>query len=193
VIGLGAPVFNGDEVMGASRSAARPRLALLNGDMLIELLVSTAGRIGGGANLTRRPRTGPACAHLTIYERNRPWFVLHRVAGRARHAVRQPSELARKAHPGGIPFAAGGVGDASFRLIAPAIEARIGQRFVIEARPGAGGNIAAQEVARAANDGYTLLMPSTSVLSVNPYLFSNLGFDPIGRLIRSRPTANQRR
>lgn len=78
------------------------------------------------------------------------------------------------------PFAAGGVGDVSFRLIAPAIEAHIGQRFVIEAKPGAAGNIAAQEVARSSPDGYTLLMPSTSVLSVNPFLFTNLGFDPVG-------------
>ena len=78
------------------------------------------------------------------------------------------------------PFAAGGVGDTSFRLIAPAIESKIGQRFVIEARPGAAGNIAAQEVARAAPDGYTLLITSTSVFSVNPHLFRNLGFDPQG-------------
>ncbi len=78
------------------------------------------------------------------------------------------------------PYAPGGVGDGSFRLIAPSIEARLGQRFVIEARPGAAGNIAAAEVARAAPDGYTLLMPSTSIFSVNPYLFRNLGFDPQG-------------
>lgn len=78
------------------------------------------------------------------------------------------------------PFAAGGVGDNSFRVIAPAIEAKLGQRFVIESRAGAAGNIAAQEVARAAPDGYTLLMPSTSVLAINPHLFKNLGFDPLG-------------
>jgi tripartite-type tricarboxylate transporter receptor subunit TctC len=77
------------------------------------------------------------------------------------------------------PFAAGGVGDTSLRLIAPAIEAKIGQRLVIEARPGAAGNIAAQEAARAAPDGHTLLIASTSVLSVNPHLFKNLGFDPL--------------
>ncbi len=78
------------------------------------------------------------------------------------------------------PFAAGGVGDTSFRMIAPAIEAKLGQRLVVEARAGAAGNIAAQEVARAPPDGYTLLMPSTSVLSINPHLFKNLGFDPLG-------------
>lgn len=78
------------------------------------------------------------------------------------------------------PFAAGGVGDNSFRIIAPAMEAKLGQRFIIEARAGAAGNIAAQEVARAAPDGYTLLMPSTSVLAINPHLFKTLGFDPLG-------------
>jgi tripartite-type tricarboxylate transporter receptor subunit TctC len=78
------------------------------------------------------------------------------------------------------PFAAGGVGDTSLRLIAPAVEAKIGQRLVIEAKPGAGGNIAAQDVARAAPDGHTLLITSTSVFSVNPHLFTNLGFDPLG-------------
>jgi tripartite-type tricarboxylate transporter receptor subunit TctC len=77
------------------------------------------------------------------------------------------------------PFAAGGVGDTSLRLIVPAIEAKIGQRFVIEAKPGAAGNIAAQDAAKAAPDGYTLLIASTSVLSVNPHIFRNLGFDPI--------------
>ena len=77
------------------------------------------------------------------------------------------------------PFSAGGVGDSSFRFLAPAIEARLGQRFVIEARPGAAGNIAAAEVARAAPDGYTLLMAATSVLAVNPHIFKNLGFDPL--------------
>jgi tripartite-type tricarboxylate transporter receptor subunit TctC len=78
------------------------------------------------------------------------------------------------------PFAAGGVGETSLRLIAPAVEAKLGQRFVIESRPGAAGNIAAQEAARAAPDGHTLLIASTSVLSVNPHLFKNLGFDPVG-------------
>ena len=77
------------------------------------------------------------------------------------------------------PFAAGGVGDTSFRMFAAAVEAKLGQRFVIEARPGAAGNIGALEAARAAPDGYTLMIAPTSVYAVNPHLFKNLGYDPL--------------
>ncbi len=104
-------------------------------------------------------------------------FAAALVAGSAQS---QPADWPSKPIRVVYPFAAGGVGDTSFRLIAPVIEAKIGQRFVLEPRPGAAGNIAAQEVARAAPDGHTLLIASTSVLSVNPYLFLNLGFDPQG-------------
>lgn len=76
-----------------------------------------------------------------------------------------------------FPFSAGGVGDTSFRIIAPSIEAKLGQRFLIETKPGAAGNIGALEVARAAPDGYTLLMAPTSVYVVNAHLFRNLGYD----------------
>ena len=104
-------------------------------------------------------------------------FVLLASAGAAQS---QPDTWPSKPIRVVYPFAAGGVGETSFRFIAPAIEAKIGQRFVIESRPGAAGNIAAQEVARAAPDGHTLLITSTSVFSVNPHLFKNLGFDPLG-------------
>jgi tripartite-type tricarboxylate transporter receptor subunit TctC len=77
------------------------------------------------------------------------------------------------------PYSAGGVGDTSFRALTVAIEPRIGQRFVIESKPGAAGNIGAAEVARAAADGYTLLIAPTASYSVNQFLFPNLGFDPL--------------
>jgi tripartite-type tricarboxylate transporter receptor subunit TctC len=77
------------------------------------------------------------------------------------------------------PYSAGGVGDTSFRIMAGPVESRLGQRFVIEAKPGAAGNIGAAEVARAAPDGYTLLIASTAQFSVNQFLFRNLGFDPL--------------
>ncbi|HSV82733.1 MAG TPA: tripartite tricarboxylate transporter substrate binding protein [Ramlibacter sp.] len=79
------------------------------------------------------------------------------------------------------PYAAGGVGDTIFRLIAPALEQRLGQRFVIDNKTGAGGNIGTSEVVRAAPDGYTLLMAPTANYSVNQYLFK-LNFDPIAQL-----------
>jgi tripartite-type tricarboxylate transporter receptor subunit TctC len=77
------------------------------------------------------------------------------------------------------PYSAGGVGDTSFRIITATIETKIGQRFVIESRPGAAGNIGTAEVARATPDGYTLLIAPTASYSVNQFLFSNLGFDPL--------------
>ena len=77
------------------------------------------------------------------------------------------------------PYAAGGIGDTSLRAIQAGIEERIGQRLVIEAKPGAAGNIGTAEVARAAPDGHTLLVAPTASYSVNQFLFADLGFDPL--------------
>ena len=76
------------------------------------------------------------------------------------------------------PYAAGGVGDTIFRLIAPTLEAKLGQRFFIDNKTGAAGNIGTGEVVRARPDGYTLLFAPTANYAVNQYLFKNLGFDP---------------
>ncbi len=81
-----------------------------------------------------------------------------------------------------IPSAAGGVADIIFRLISPAMEARLGQRFIMDNRPGAGGNAGTGEVVRATPDGYTLLLAPSANYSVNQYLFKNLGFDPVTSL-----------
>ena len=78
-----------------------------------------------------------------------------------------------------IPFAAGSVSEAIFRTMAPGVEADLGQRFVVEAKPGADGAIGTAEVVRAAPDGYTLLLGPTAVFAVIPHLFPNLGFDPL--------------
>jgi tripartite-type tricarboxylate transporter receptor subunit TctC len=81
-----------------------------------------------------------------------------------------------------IPFAAGSVSEAIFRTMAPSVEADLGQRFVVEAKPGADGAIGTNEVVRAAPDGYTLLLGPTAVYAVIPHLFPNLGFDPLAAL-----------
>ena len=81
-----------------------------------------------------------------------------------------------------IPFAAGSVSEAIFRTMAPGVEADLGQRFVVEAKPGADGAIGTNEVVRAAPDGYTLLLGPTAVYAVIPLLFPNLGFDPLAAL-----------
>jgi tripartite-type tricarboxylate transporter receptor subunit TctC len=75
------------------------------------------------------------------------------------------------------PYAAGGVGDTIFRVIAPTLEAKLGQRFVIENKTGAAGNIGTAEVVNARADGYTFLFAPTANYAVNQHLFGNLGFD----------------
>jgi len=81
-----------------------------------------------------------------------------------------------------IPFSAGSVSETIFRTMAPGVEAELGQRFVVEAKPGADGSIGTSEVVRAAPDGYTLLLAPTAVYAVIPHLFPNLGFDPLAAL-----------
>ncbi len=75
------------------------------------------------------------------------------------------------------PNTAGGVGDTLFRIVQPALEAKLGQRFVIDNRTGAAGNIGTAEVVRAKPDGYTLLVAPTANYAVNQHLFANIGFD----------------
>ena len=80
------------------------------------------------------------------------------------------------------PYAAGGVGDTLFRLISPAVETRLGQRFIIENKTGAAGNIGTSDVVRADPDGYTFIFAPTANFAVNQFLFKNLGFDPVTQL-----------
>jgi tripartite-type tricarboxylate transporter receptor subunit TctC len=77
-----------------------------------------------------------------------------------------------------IPYAAGSTGEAAFRLIANEVEPKLGKPFVIEARPGAAGNIGAAFVAAAEPDGYTLLLGATNNFAINQHLYPAMGFDP---------------
>ena len=77
------------------------------------------------------------------------------------------------------PFAAGSVTDAAARLVAQALQESLGQTFVVENRAGAGGLLAANAVARAKNDGYTLLLTTNSTHSAANGLFKNVPYDPI--------------
>jgi tripartite-type tricarboxylate transporter receptor subunit TctC len=88
-----------------------------------------------------------------------------------------------------VPYAAGGVVDINARAITVALQELLGQPFVVEAKPGANGNIAAEAVARAAPDGHTLLV-SASFLINNPLLETGLrwrpqSFVPIARFANS--------
>lgn len=81
-----------------------------------------------------------------------------------------------------IPYGPGSLADAVPRLIQPGLEAALGQRLVIEHRPGAGGNIGTQQVVASPPDGYTLVMSATNNLVVNQYLFRGMTFDPLADL-----------
>lgn len=78
-----------------------------------------------------------------------------------------------------VSFGAGGTADILARMIGEELSTALGQPVVIENRPGAGGNLGAQTVARAAPDGYTLLMSGSPTHSVGPHLFKNLSYDPM--------------
>ncbi len=77
-----------------------------------------------------------------------------------------------------VGFAAGGGTDLTTRALQPKMQALLGQPIVVDNRPGAGGNIATEQVVRAAPDGYTLLMGTIAALAINPTLYGNLPFDP---------------
>jgi tripartite-type tricarboxylate transporter receptor subunit TctC len=78
-----------------------------------------------------------------------------------------------------VPFAAGGTTDILARAIAPELQRVLAQPVVVDNRPGAGGNTGTAEVAKAANDGHTLLMGTVGTQSINVALYPKLPFDPV--------------
>lgn len=77
-----------------------------------------------------------------------------------------------------VPFAAGGTTDVVARQLAQKLQEIWGQTVLVENKAGAGGNIGADAVAKSPPDGYTLLMTSGSIVTANPYMYKNMGFDP---------------
>ena len=77
-----------------------------------------------------------------------------------------------------VAFTPGGPSDVLARIVGKKMGELLGQPFVIENRPGAGGNIAADSVAHAAADGYTLLMGNNSILATNESLYKQLTYSP---------------
>jgi tripartite-type tricarboxylate transporter receptor subunit TctC len=75
------------------------------------------------------------------------------------------------------PFPPGGVADVLARAIQPGLQEALGQQVVIDNKPGAGGNIGAEIVAKAEPDGYTLLLASAGILTINEFLYSKMPFD----------------
>jgi tripartite-type tricarboxylate transporter receptor subunit TctC len=78
-----------------------------------------------------------------------------------------------------VPFAPGGGTDAAARVISKKLAENLGQPIVVDNKGGAGGNIAAAEVAKAPADGYTLFFGAIGPLSINPSLYKKLTFDPV--------------
>jgi tripartite-type tricarboxylate transporter receptor subunit TctC len=96
-------------------------------------------------------------------------------AGLARAAAEWPAKPVRLI----VPFPPGGSTDILGRAIAQKLQEALGQPFVVENKPGAGGSIGATEAARAVPDGYTLLMGHIGTLAINPSLYRNLAYDPL--------------
>jgi tripartite-type tricarboxylate transporter receptor subunit TctC len=77
-----------------------------------------------------------------------------------------------------VPFAAGGNTDAFARIVGQELDKAFNQRFVVENKAGAGGNLGMGQLARAEPDGYTLGMGTVSTNAINPTLYKNLPYDP---------------
>jgi tripartite-type tricarboxylate transporter receptor subunit TctC len=89
-----------------------------------------------------------------------------------------------------VAFPPGGPVDIIARLVAPKMSESLGQPVIVENKVGASGNVATQDVAKSAPDGYTLLAHS-SAYAVNPTLFSNPGYDPVKDLLPIAVVAQQ--
>jgi tripartite-type tricarboxylate transporter receptor subunit TctC len=76
------------------------------------------------------------------------------------------------------PFAPGGLADVLARAVGERLQRSLGQPVIVENRPGAGGNVGADAVARAEADGHTLLMSSAGILTINEFLYEKMSFDP---------------
>lgn len=81
-----------------------------------------------------------------------------------------------------VNFAPGGAADQLARLIGQPLHETLGQPVVIENKGGAGGNLGGELAARSAPDGYTLLMSSGGMVSINPHLYAKMPFDPTADL-----------
>jgi tripartite-type tricarboxylate transporter receptor subunit TctC len=78
-----------------------------------------------------------------------------------------------------VPFAAGGTTDLLARALAPELQRVFGQPFIVDNKPGAGGNSGAAEVAKAGGDGYTLLMGTVGTHAINPALYPKMPYDHV--------------
>ena len=78
-----------------------------------------------------------------------------------------------------VPFSPGGSTDVIGRVIGEYLGQRLGQNIVVENRPGKGASIGASQVAKAAPDGYTLLISNVAAMAISPPLYGDLDYDPV--------------
>lgn len=78
-----------------------------------------------------------------------------------------------------VTFSPGGSSDIVARLLQPGLQEKLGQTVIVENKPGAGSTIGANEVARAAPDGYTLLLSNTAPMSISPFMMDKPPYDPV--------------
>ena len=82
-----------------------------------------------------------------------------------------------------VPFASGGAGDILARILGVRLEQRWGKALIVENKPGAGGIVAASAVAKAAPDGYTMMIAPSSIMAVNLTLYKSLPYDPVADFV----------
>jgi tripartite-type tricarboxylate transporter receptor subunit TctC len=101
-------------------------------------------------------------------------FVITLIATGFAHAQNYPVKTVRLV----VPLVAGGPTDLLARLIAQPLGERLGQQVIVDNRPGAGGNIGAEMVARSPADGYTLFMGTSGPMSINVSIYPKIGYHP---------------
>ncbi len=125
-------------------------------DMLLRFFTGVTAGVSG---LISRPLIGIACAVLAV----------------ASSAQDYPTRPIRYV----VPFTAGGGGDIIIREVAQRLTARLGQTVIVDNRAGAGGSLGTEIVARAAPDGYTLLMANVAPMAINVSVYKKLNYDPL--------------
>jgi tripartite-type tricarboxylate transporter receptor subunit TctC len=101
----------------------------------------------------------------------------------ARPAVAQPGAYPTRPVRVVVAFTAGGTTDILARAVGQKLSESLRQPFVIENKPGAGGNVGTEYVVRSPPDGYTLIVDSVGPIAINKTLFRNLSYDPIADLV----------
>ncbi len=86
-----------------------------------------------------------------------------------------------------VPFAAGGTTDILARVVAAKVSEEFGQQFIVENKAGAGGNIAADAVAKADPDGYTFIVGTPGIHAINQFVFKNMPYDQLKDNAKSKP------